>query len=77
MGKVSFIPGGMIATAAQAVTAGRSRGSRVRRAGRRRKRSAAKAGRSAPRASSARKPKFGTKAWMAYIRGMRGKKKRK
>lgn len=24
-----------------------------------------------------RKPKFGTKAWMTYIRGMRGKKRKK
>jgi len=77
MGKQSFIPGGMIATAAQAVAAGRVRSAGTRR---RRKKKSKRTSGSTRRASGARrsrgKPRPGTKAWMTYIRGMR-KKKRK
>lgn len=78
MGSQSFIPGGMIATAAQAAAAGM----RGRRTGSRRRKRAKSKRKSAPkrasgrRSSRSRKPRPGTKAWMAYIRGMRGKKKR-
>jgi len=81
MGSQSFLPGGMVQLAATAATARRG----VRAVGRRRRTrtkkkrarsGSAKRSRSSGRAGK-RKPKPGTKAWMTYIRGMRGKKKRK
>lgn len=79
MGSRSFMPAGSVATMAQAATLGR-----VRRGGVRRKRKSKTSAtrrtkkRSARRSSSSsrRKPKPGTKAWMAYIRGKRGKKRK-
>lgn len=67
MGKGSFVPPGMIQTAAQNAAAGRRMGMRRRRAPRR----AARA-RAAPRKRRG-KPRPGTKAWMAYIRSKRKK----
>jgi len=78
MGSQSFLPGGLIATAAQAQTAGRGR-PRTGGARRRKKKTRTTRGAAKKRARSSggkRKPKFGTKAWMAYIRGMRGKRKK-
>jgi len=81
MGSQSFLPGGMIQLAATAATArrgvravGRRRSTRTKKI-RKRARKAAARGRG--RTAGKRKPKPGTKAWMTYIRGMRGKKKRK
>ncbi len=75
------LPPGLLQTAAQAFAAGTR--SAVRRAtgGKRRKkrRSAAQNTRPAVRKQAtgrSSKPRPGTKAWMAYIRGMRGKKKK-
>lgn len=67
---MSFLPPGVIATFAHAATTA------MRPRKRRRKSKTAKAPR-ARKTKRARngKPKPGTKAWMAYIRGMRGKKK--
>lgn len=87
-----FIPGGLIATFAHATTLGTGRRSRRAGKRRKRRTSTGRRtiGLAAPRtrsASSARssngakrgrgKPRPGTKAWMAYIRGMRGKKRRR
>jgi len=69
-----FTPPGMIQTAAQQRAAGRGR-TGTRRKKRKTARSAAR--RAKPkRAARAGKPRPGTKAWMAYIRGKRGKKKK-
>lgn len=77
MGKLSFLPGGLLQTAAQAQAAGRRNGMRT---GRRRKKRAngarkrtRRASNGARRAGTRRKPRPGTKAWMAYIRGLRRK----
>lgn len=79
-----FIPGGMIATAAQAAAAGvRSRPRGTRRSRKRKGSKAGKRSRSSRAGAKRRarnsggKPRPGTKAWMAYIRGKRGKKKRR
>jgi len=65
-----FTPPGMIGTAAQQRTAGRSTTRRKKRTKR-----AGAARRAKPkRAKRAGKPRPGTKAWMAYIRGKRKKK---
>lgn len=77
---VGFIPSGAIATFAQMTSLGRAKtGTRKRR--RKRSTRASKRTRAATGTrktrSSRGKPRPGTKAWMAYIRGMRGKKKRK
>lgn len=73
-----FTPGGMIATAAHAAAVGVRRSSPRRRT-RSRKRKVSKGGKRSRRSrrGGSRKPRPGTKAWMAYIRGMKGKKKRK
>jgi hypothetical protein len=75
MGARSFVPPGMIQTPAQAQTAGRARaaGSRPRRS-RRTKRTSSRTTAKAARRRG--KPRPGTKAWMTYIRGKRGKKKK-
>lgn len=85
MGAGNFLPGGLIQTAAHAAAAGVRRA--VRSTGRRRKRRSSRAtltvrrGRTTVKASSGSrgsrsKPRPGTKAWMSYIRGLRGKKRR-
>lgn len=67
-----FTPPGMIQTAAQERVAGR----RARTGARRRKRASARATATTRRPKKRNgKPRPGTKAWMAYIRGKRGKKK--
>jgi len=75
-----FTPGGMIATAAHAAHVGVRRSPKRRRSRRvRASRAAPKRRRTTKRAGSrsgGRKPKPGTKAWMAYIRGMKGKKRK-
>jgi len=83
MGSRSFLPGGLLQTAAQATAAGRGMRSRRSSPRRRKKSSASRAGGSKRRKArgsartAGRKPRPGTKAWMAYIRGMRRGKKRK
>lgn len=68
-----FTPPGMIATAAQQRAAGRG----ARTGGRRRKRARVKATAGTRRAKKrSGKPRPGTKAWMTYIRGKRGKKRK-
>lgn len=76
MGKLSFLPGGLLATAAQATAAGNRRIGSTRRKRRGKKRSSARKARSGKRKSTSRgKPRPGTKAWMAYIRTKRKKKR--
>lgn len=73
---MSFLPAGAVATIAHAASLGMRGGAR-RRKKRRGKTRAKGTRRKAKRASSgSRKPKPGTKAWMAYIRGKRGKKRK-
>lgn len=76
-----FIPGGAIATAAHAAHVGarRSAAPRRRRRAKNRTKTARRRGsaRRGTRARGTRRPKPGTKAWMAYIRGMKGKKRRR
>lgn len=70
-----FLPGGLIQTAAQAFAVGGRRSSSTGR--RRKKRSRSRTRKGSARKSSgtrARKPKPGTKAWMAYIRKKRKRK---
>lgn len=69
-----FTPPGMIQTAAQQRAAGRG-GARTRRP-RRARPARAKARAGTKRTKRAGKPRPGTKAWMAYIRGKRGKKRK-
>lgn len=73
-----FTPGGMIALHAQAQAIGGARRSPARRARKRGKRKARSTSKSKRISSNRtrRKPRPGTKAWMAYIRGMRGKKRK-
>lgn len=77
-----WIPGGAIGTWAQSVHLGgaRSRGKKRRRTRRGSKRSARSAsltsGTRRRKKRSTGKPKPGTKAWMAYIRSKRGKKRK-
>lgn len=75
MGQQSFIPGGMVATFSQGVALGRRRATSGRR--RRKKKTASPKRRrksASGRRSGGRKPRPGTKAWMAYIRGKRKKR---
>lgn len=78
MGGRSFLPTGMVTTFAHAVahraaTKALGGAGLQRKRKRRRKTSTAKKVRKAAK-SGVRKPKPGTKAWMAYIRGKRKKK---
>lgn len=81
MGAGSFMPSGMIATFAQAAGLGRrGAGGRGRRRKRRsstrstRSRAAKSASPKRRSGSRTKKPRPGTKAWMAYIRTKRRKK---
>jgi len=78
MGSRSFLPGGLIQTAAQAQAAGRGMRSRTSSRRKRKANGARKTSKRARKASTTRgrKPRPGTKAWMTYIRGMRGKKRK-
>lgn len=82
MGQWSFLPQGLVATAAQA--AARPQRRAIRRGARSAKRQFP--GRTArknirrekrSRLRATRRPRPGTKAWMAYIRGMRKRKRGK
>lgn len=79
MGSQSFLPAGIIATAAHAAAARvpGSRGSRRRKKRRATMRSRSASRRTKSRSNSRGKPRPGTKAWMTYIRGLRGKKRKK
>jgi len=66
-----FTPPGMAQTAAHAKVSGR----RVRTARRRRSKPARARATAGTRRKKSGKPRPGTKAWMTYIRGKRGKKK--
>lgn len=80
MGTRSFLPGGLLQTAAQAQAAGRGMRAprRTRRTGKARKMRTRAASRKTRGLRTGRKsrPRPGTKAWMSYIRGMRGKKRK-
>lgn len=69
---MSFLPNASFATFAHQAVLGRGG---ARRKKRRKKARAARPAKRKTR-SGTRKPKPGTKAWMTYIRGKRGKKKR-
>lgn len=74
-----FLPGGLIQTAAQAFAIGGARRNSTGRRRRKRVRAGSSAGRRKRAKKSAggrrtRKPKPGTKAWMAYIRKKRKRK---
>lgn len=74
MGSRSFMPQGIVATFAHAVANRAMRGAGIQRRRKRRKgkRSTRQKVRAAAK-SGTRKPKPGTKAWMAYIRTKRKK----
>lgn len=74
-----FLPGGLIQTAAQAVAVGGMRSRSTGRRRRKRRSAATRTGRAtrkrrASGAARSRRPRPGTKAWMAYIRKKRKRK---
>jgi hypothetical protein len=67
---MSFLPPGVIATFAHAATTAMRPRKRRRKA-----KTKSRTGKRKTKRAKSGKPKPGTKAWMAYIRGKRGKKK--
>lgn len=73
MGGRSFMPQGIVATFAHAVANRAARGAGIMRRRKRRKPKSTRQKVRAAAKSGTRKPKPGTKAWMAYIRSKRKK----
>lgn len=73
---MSFLPAGAIATFAHSASLGARGGMRRRKKRRSKTTSARRAKKRAKSGTRRGKPRPGTKAWMAYIRGKRGKKRK-